>query len=993
VIFLYREVDMDYTEYGQDELKSLLARKATELFKACDKDDKGYITQDDLLELTKELALTTEQIQSAFVKLDKDGNKFLTLDEFIDGFGVFLGVEHDSVQNPETERRQQKAKEAFDLCDEECKGYVTKQDLMRLTEKLGITVDQVGLIFDQLDGDQNGFLTLYEFTQGFSEYFDRNSVNEDSPSQHRCDMENYSDNQKTIYEKQQSLDQIDSKAKALINNIDECIGDSLTKENLAELWKSIQKTDTTTLTRFEEFLLNLTNEIKKAKLETIHLENTLKRKSLSHDIEVQKLFEEMEQQIKNEKAKIRELEARREKVIREEMKTQLQDKDYQLSNLLVKQRELEDRLFEVQQHEQTLKQENVKLVQQNSELEEQLSCSISSLEDTRSYVSSLQASSAQENRDHLRAAMLATEGIQQEHESLIRQLDMLREMNQRLRDDKDAIESSMKMQADRTSSIDEEIHNAEGRKAPLTKSGSIMSVYFSTNKRGRSRTKNYLQKQGSLMSSYFEPNRGSQESLVYGENTIDESYPDSCEEDEQKADPEIKRRVIRAVDENGEFVSSTVTDSPMNIEYDSYDHADGQHNMISSTPIREVKDEEFESPTRRRRLLPTRHGGSKTLYNENEEDVIGHIKELRRKLSNEHELNETDRKKLNGTEQNNDDSQEVGNANLVLEDASNADIVVSKRQSVGEAEIIASDLRNGDHKVYEREDHGEHTPLTTEDQMSATESEADRIMLHLPDDDAKEQTIFEANGDQRQQLKEMLDDLATPYAHKNLSSSDENATRIDEEAQDFTMGEEEGPPASPNRLYKIVFVGDSGVGKSSLIHRFCFNQFKTNFSATIGVDFQVKTVKVFQEWVALQLWDTAGQERFRSITKQYFRKADGVIIMFDLCSETSFKNVRNWMNSVEDSAEPECSVMLLGNKVDLAQDDMRKVTTEVGQKLAQDFSCSYAEVSAKSAQGVNEAMIKMARLLADKEDSIMKLSVLNLDFNSEGKKKKGCCSK
>ena len=240
--------------------------------------------------------------------------------------------------------------------------------------------------------------------------------------------------------------------------------------------------------------------------------------------------------------------------------------------------------------------------------------------------------------------------------------------------------------------------------------------------------------------------------------------------------------VIYYVLERGSLCLSCL-DSPMNIEYDSYDHADGQHNMISSTPIREVKDEEFESPTRRRRLLPTRHGGSKTLYNENEEDVIGHIKELRRKLSNEHELNETDRKKLNGTEQNNDDSQEVGNANLVLEDASNADIVVSKRQSVGEAEIIASDLRNGDHKVYEREDHGEHTPLTTEDQMSATESEADRIMLHLPDDDAKERTIFEANGDQRQQLKEMLDDLATPYAHKNLSSSDENATRIDEEAQ------------------------------------------------------------------------------------------------------------------------------------------------------------------------------------------------------------------
>ena len=219
----------------------------------------------------------------------------------------------------------------------------------------------------------------------------------------------------------------------------------------------------------------------------------------------------------------------------------------------------------------------------------------------------------------------------------------------------------------------------------------------------------------------------------------------------------------------------------MDVEYNSYDHRDGQHKMISSTPIREVKDEEFESPTRRRRLLPTRHGGSKTLYNENEEDVIGHIKELRRKLSNEHELNEIDIQKndLSTTVQNGD-SQELCSGNLELEDASN---VINKRQSFGGMEIEASDLRNGNHKVYEREDHDDHTPLTTEDQMSATESEADRIMLRLPDDDAKEQAFLDVNADQKQQLKEMLDDLATPYVHRNLSSSNGNATRIDEEVQ------------------------------------------------------------------------------------------------------------------------------------------------------------------------------------------------------------------
>ena len=216
---------MDFSEYGQDELKSILAHKATELYKACDKDAKGYITQDDLLELTKELALTTDQIQSAFVKLDKDKNKFLTLDEFIDGFGVFLGVENDVGQDPETEQRQKKAKEVFDLCDSEGKGYVIRQDLMRLTESLGLTGEQLSLIFDKLDEDQNGFLTVYEFTQGFSDYIGNSSLHDESPRQHQLDEVDCSHNQKTVFEKQHSLDQIDSKAKVLINSIGECTGE------------------------------------------------------------------------------------------------------------------------------------------------------------------------------------------------------------------------------------------------------------------------------------------------------------------------------------------------------------------------------------------------------------------------------------------------------------------------------------------------------------------------------------------------------------------------------------------------------------------------------------------------------------------------------------------------------------------------------------------------------------------------------------------------
>ncbi|MBN3276003.1 RASEF protein, partial [Polyodon spathula] len=103
----------------------------------------------------------------------------------------------------------------------------------------------------------------------------------------------------------------------------------------------------------------------------------------------------------------------------------------------------------------------------------------------------------------------------------------------------------------------------------------------------------------------------------------------------------------------------------------------------------------------------------------------------------------------------------------------------------------------------------------------------------------------------------------------------------------------------PERVFKVVLVGNSGVGKSSFIYRFCQGCFLSEIRATVGIDYQVRSLSVDSTPVALQLWDTAGQERFRSITKQYFRKADGILVMYDVTQESSFTAVRNWMISVQ----------------------------------------------------------------------------------------------
>ena len=111
--------------------------------------------------------------------------------------------------------------------------------------------------------------------------------------------------------------------------------------------------------------------------------------------------------------------------------------------------------------------------------------------------------------------------------------------------------------------------------------------------------------------------------------------------------------------------------------------------------------------------------------------------------------------------------------------------------------------------------------------------------------------------------------------------------------------EDINPTGPPDKTYKVVFAGDAAVGKTSFINRITKGIFLSNVSSTLGVDFQVKTFLVDDQNVALQLWDTAGQERFRSVTRSYFRRADGVMLLYDITSEKSFLSVREWIDAVD----------------------------------------------------------------------------------------------
>ena len=193
-------------------------------------------------------------------------------------------------------------------------------------------------------------------------------------------------------------------------------------------------------------------------------------------------------------------------------------------------------------------------------------------------------------------------------------------------------------------------------------------------------------------------------------------------------------------------------------------------------------------------------------------------------------------------------------------------------------------------------------------------------------------------------------------------------------------------------LVKLLLIGDSGVGKSCLLLRYSDDKFTTSFITTIGIDFKIKTIRLDQKKVKMQIWDTAGQERFRTITAAYYRGAHGVLLVYDVTDERSFENVRNWMRNIEAHASEGAKVCLIGNKCD-CEDSQRKVTKEKGMELAKEFGVPFFETSAKSGLRVEEAFSAMARRCVGESNNSNNGGggTVRLKETAKGGNKSSCC--
>jgi len=195
-------------------------------------------------------------------------------------------------------------------------------------------------------------------------------------------------------------------------------------------------------------------------------------------------------------------------------------------------------------------------------------------------------------------------------------------------------------------------------------------------------------------------------------------------------------------------------------------------------------------------------------------------------------------------------------------------------------------------------------------------------------------------------------------------------------------------------LFKLVLIGDSGVGKSCLLLRFADDNFTDSYISTIGVDFRFRTITIDKKTVKLQIWDTAGQERFRTITSAYYRGADGIIMVYDVTSSESFDHVEEWLSEVDRYANENTCKLLIGNKADLIDD--KQVSEETAQKFAEKLRISFLETSAKTSTNVESAFLTMAKELIKLRDIPDKnigpgKKPVNVKPVTDAPKEDGCC--
>ena len=194
---------------------------------------------------------------------------------------------------------------------------------------------------------------------------------------------------------------------------------------------------------------------------------------------------------------------------------------------------------------------------------------------------------------------------------------------------------------------------------------------------------------------------------------------------------------------------------------------------------------------------------------------------------------------------------------------------------------------------------------------------------------------------------------------------------------------------SKETLYKILILGDSSVGKTCFLTRYADNTFQELHMSTIGIDYKLKNIQMENgRTVKLQIWDTAGQDRFRSITKNYYKGANGIIVIYSVTDKKTFNNVKNWVNQIKSEVDERVTIILVANKID--DEENREVSKEEGEEIASKLGLSFFECSAKSGVNINYTFNELVKTIVEISGK-MSPKGEKLQQKQVGGEQKKCC--
>ncbi|KAG9475618.1 EF-hand calcium-binding domain-containing protein 4A [Eleutherodactylus coqui] len=335
----------------------------------------------------------------------------------------------------DSEEMMGKAEELFQLCDKEEKGLITKGDLQQLQNELPLTPEQLESVFESLDQSNNGFLTPVEFSMGLGKLLDVSMASNEDDGE-RTTMEE-------TFESGWSDEDDDTEEMLFCATMEQSGAANVFPEHreIRDLWNRLRKERPELLTNFEEFLFRVSSYIRDVHHEKDTLEQALKRKDTDHGREVRCLYEEMEQQIKIERERLLRKDSMRQQDRHTNLQTELMRKEQELEVIALRQRQLEQQLHSLNGEQLEARVQNDRLTQLNEDLCEQLEKTKTDLDKAQSHLLRLRQQEHEERERKKRDVFKVSRNMQKEKQSLLRQLELLREMNKKLRDEKDVFDA------------------------------------------------------------------------------------------------------------------------------------------------------------------------------------------------------------------------------------------------------------------------------------------------------------------------------------------------------------------------------------------------------------------------------------------------------------------------------------------------------------------------------------------------------------------------